>query len=372
MDRLSLLAMAFFTGLGLLSTVFAIVAAVTGRKMPPEPDTAVPAGVPARLAAFATDVFIVLILWCLLIGLGVMVEVFRLWHGWPMLIAYYAILVLPLLYFTMPYFFGRQTPGKRWAGIALEHEYGIPISGGQALWRAFLSLMFLVGCAPLLPVDVLVAAVRSNKTSMRDLLAGTWVRQVRAPHRTFALAPLTTALVFVALFFGVIRPFCMQPFDIKMNYVPTSGMEPTLQYPDLFCANMLYYRVQPLRRGDIVVFYLPDIVWLGDGPTYSHDFFVRRVVGLPGDRLQFRRDSGVFVNGKRVPSLPAPARNWPEAGGLYTVPAGQCFVISDRGSFDSRGWQKYRAAGAGPGLPIRNIRGRASVIFLPPHHIKPL
>lgn len=83
--------------------------------------------------------------------------------------------------------------------------------------------------------------------------------------------------------------------------VPSSSMEPTLRVGDLLLINHLAYGPRlpftntalPLgqpQRGDIVVFrYPPDV----------SEFYVKRIVALAGDKVQFR-DGGVAVNGEAI------------------------------------------------------------------------
>ena len=83
--------------------------------------------------------------------------------------------------------------------------------------------------------------------------------------------------------------------------VPSSSMEPTLRIGDLLLINHLAYGPRlpftntalPLgevQRGDIVVFrYPPDV----------SEFYVKRIVALAGDKVQFR-DGGVAVNGEPI------------------------------------------------------------------------
>jgi len=370
MDRSSLLPVVFFAGTGLLATIFAVVATITGRNKLPDTQTktTAPASLPVRLAAFITDFFIVLIIWSLLVGLGACMEAIGLGYGWPLLASCFTLPIIPLIYFTVPYVAGKQTPGKRWAGIALEHKFGIRIGGSQALWRTILMLLLSFGV--LLLVDLLIIAIHPAKRGLRDLLSGTRVRQISVPQWSFTLAPLSATLIFVIALYGVIRPYCMRTF-----FIPTLSMQPTLQREDKLFANLLYYHIQPLRRGDIVVFRMPDAVGFPGMPIVQNDYFIKRVIGLPGDSIQFRDGSGIFVNGKRVTyRLPAPSMNWPDKGGAYRVPAGQCFVIGDNvdNSFDSRFWQDLRTGKPVPGLPIHSINGRVTIICWPLNRIKPL
>jgi signal peptidase I len=83
--------------------------------------------------------------------------------------------------------------------------------------------------------------------------------------------------------------------------VPSASMEPTLRVGDLLLINHLAYGPRlPFtntaiefgkpERGDVVVFrYPPDV----------SQFYVKRIVGLPGDRVSFR-DGAVALNGEPV------------------------------------------------------------------------
>lgn len=83
------------------------------------------------------------------------------------------------------------------------------------------------------------------------------------------------------------------------NDVPTGSMKPTILEGDRVCVNKLAYDLKvPFttkhiawwsapKRGDVVVFYSP-----ADGIR-----LVKRVVGLPGDRVELRQNR-LFVNGE--------------------------------------------------------------------------
>ena len=113
---------------------------------------------------------------------------------------------------------------------------------------------------------------------------------------------------------------------------------------------VLVDRVSPLlglQRGEVVVFRPPI-------PGYSGIPFVKRVIGLPGDRLDLR-GGRVYVNGRAL-SEPYVYGGQPTDTGFadvaLTVPPGSIFVMGDhRGdSWDSRSY--------GP-VPIADVVGRA-------------
>src|SRR5713101_3865959 len=88
-------------------------------------------------------------------------------------------------------------------------------------------------------------------------------------------------------------------FIVQAFKIPSASMERTLLIGDHLLVNkfifggrgawyekLLPYR--PLERGDIIVFKYP---------FADHQHFVKRVIGLPGDRLKVK-DKQVFINGK--------------------------------------------------------------------------
>jgi signal peptidase I len=103
---------------------------------------------------------------------------------------------------------------------------------------------------------------------------------------------LTTAIaVLGALSLATIillRLFWFQPFS-----VPTVGMSPTLYDDDiLILAKRAYAGAEP-QRGDVAVVNLP----------YQDGKWVKRIVGLPGDRIQMV-DGKLLINGVAVKTTP--------------------------------------------------------------------
>jgi signal peptidase I len=110
-----------------------------------------------------------------------------------------------------------------------------------------------------------------------------------------ALASLLRTVV-VALF---LLTFVLQPY-----LIPSESMEHTLLVGDFLLVNKQVYapagsasslsrRILPYREvehGDIVIFHRPDP---------EHPYLVKRVVGIPGDRLRIE-DGRVIVNGKTL------------------------------------------------------------------------
>ncbi len=183
----------------------------------------------------------------------------------------------------------------------------------------------------------------------------------------------------VILIVLIVRSFLVEPFRI-----PSASMMPTLLAGDFILVNKFSYGIRlPVanvkvlgdgrpERGDVAVFRYPE------DPSVA---FIKRIVGLPGDRLRFE-EKQLYINGEPVPQVPVPDGEW-EAEGLYTrlerigdgeheilvrnfgrlgaaewtVPEGQYFVLGDNrdNSRDSRFWGF---------LPDDNLIGRAFVIWM--------
>lgn len=118
--------------------------------------------------------------------------------------------------------------------------------------------------------------------------------------------------------------FLYQPVKVE-----GTSMMPSLVDQERIFVNKFVYRLEPIERGDIVVFRYPY------DPSKS---YIKRVIGMAGDRI--RINSGqVYVNGEALDESYVPAeytdsRSSPEA----VVPANSYFVLGDHRSMsdDSR------------------------------------
>jgi len=203
--------------------------------------------------------------------------------------------------------------------------------------------------------------------------------------------------VILIVFF--LRSFLVEPFKI-----PSSSMVPTLLVGDFILVNKFTYGIRlPVvnkkivelgspQRGDVMVFRYPE------DPSLD---YIKRVVGLPGDRIEYR-NKRVSINGAPVPikqvddylskermqfsrryvetlgkaeheilleedmqPMGGPGRAFPFAGNCNynsggmacTVPPGHYFMMGDNrdNSSDSRVWGF---------VPDENIVGKAFFIWL--------
>ncbi len=232
-----------------------------------------------------------------------------------------------------------------------------------------------------------------------DIRLGRWRK---SEVREYTESILVAVAVAMAL-----RAFVVEAFKI-----PSGSMIPTLQIGDHIFVNKFIYgpaipftdkRIwtsMPPRRGDVMVFAFPE---------HPEQDFIKRVIALPGDKLE-AKNGHPWINGWKVPNcavgiysysepnsseVPSNESNhegmlyveyledqeyvtlytgekeheeekenttYPDARGPFFVPQGEVYVMGDNrnNSHDSRMWW----GGKGGGVPFANIRGRALFVWL--------
>lgn len=227
------------------------------------------------------------------------------------------------------------------------------------------------------------------------------------------LVETVKTIVYALLIAGVFRTLFFQPF-----WIPSGSMKDTLLIGDFLFVNKMAYGYSsyscpfglcPIsgrimgsepERGDVVVF---------RHPVNGQDF-IKRVVGLPGDKVQMRSGQ-LFLNGSRVPQTPdgtfvetyerqGPIGNIPlckegnpgagadctkdkfvetlpngvqhsvlnvsdsrmDSTGVFSVPEGQFFFVGDNrdNSTDSRVRPEFNGVGF---VPYENLIGRADRVM---------
>ncbi|WP_234992775.1 signal peptidase I [Varibaculum vaginae] len=206
-------------------------------------------------------------------------------------------------------------------------------------------------------------------------------RARKAPSKGWLMIRETLMMVVVALAISaIIKAFLLQAFQI-----PSSSMEQTLQINDRIIVSKLVPKYRQLNRGDVIVFQddenwlkrdantpSPSIagkimIWVGLRPDDSHNHLVKRIVGLPGDRVQCCDTNGrLKVNGVSVDE--SGYINPGSAPSLIkfdvTVPAGKLWVMGDNrsNSEDSRFHMKEPSKGF---VSVDQVTGRAFSIMWP-------
>lgn len=152
-----------------------------------------------------------------------------------------------------------------------------------------------------------------------------------------------TTLLLTAVLFAATR---MAIANVRIDGI---SMLPTVHTGELALVDTLSYHFHGPQRGDVIILH---------PPVESSDDYIKRVIGLPGDRIQVV-DGTVYVNGERLrePYLHEPhTYNW----GPARVPRGDVFVLGDNRdvSYDSHMWPT-------PWLAENQIVGRAVLVYWP-------
>lgn len=217
-------------------------------------------------------------------------------------------------------------------------------------------------------------------------------KQRRGRGRKNGAARFVRDLVIIFLA-ALLISFLIKTFLVRSFYIPSASMENTLQINDRIIVNELVPKITPIKRGDVVVFKDPGgwltgqeqtssttgnpvvdgIQWfltqVGLGTQDSDDHLIKRVIGLPGDKVACCNDFGqMTVNGVPIDEpytkLPAGVTRESENDFSVTVPAGSLWVEGDNryNSADSRLQTNTPSKGF---VPESDVVGRAFVITWP-------
>jgi signal peptidase I len=219
--------------------------------------------------------------------------------------------------------------------------------------------------------------------------------RAEARRRSPTLRFLRDLVVIVVV--ALLASFLIKTFLVRSFFIPSPSMETTLLgdpgHHDRILVDELVPRVLPLHRGDVIVFTDPG-GWLtgeqapvaapvgpvataadrvlslvGLSPRDANDHLVKRVIGLPGDRVACCDAKGrVTVNGAPLTEpyteLPAGVDLQSKDPFDVTVRPGDVWVMGDNrwNSEDSRFHQGTATDG---GVPIKDVVGRAFVVSWP-------
>lgn len=142
--------------------------------------------------------------------------------------------------------------------------------------------------------------------------------------------------------------FFMIRFAIENYRIEGYSMEPNFHDGQFLLVNKIQYLLAPPQRGDVIIFRYP---------LNPKKNFIKRVIGLPGEKVEIRAGK-VFVNGVRLQEE-YPFNFADYDYGPITVGADEYFVLGDNRpeSSDSHSWGL---------LPTKDLIGKAWVSYWPP------
>lgn len=162
-----------------------------------------------------------------------------------------------------------------------------------------------------------------------------------------------------AFLIGLFIFFMIRTFLFSNYVVEGESMLPTLENGNKLVVNKIGYQIHELNRFDVIVFH-----------ANKKDDYVKRIIGLPGDQIEYRNDE-LYINGKKCDEPYLEVYKNARKGqkltedftlvqitGISKVPEGKVFVLGDNRleSWDSR----YFGC-----IDINQIVGKVSLRYWP-------
>jgi signal peptidase I len=158
------------------------------------------------------------------------------------------------------------------------------------------------------------SSVTTPKDALSDVVGQQPARKstgiINAIRETIELVVVTLLLLIVIRY-----------FIAEARFIPSGSMEPTMQIGDrLLVEKISGWLQRPIRRGEIIVFYPPPSEMGGKDLSYDplhllgrltglpflpyENAFIKRVIGLPGDKIRVQKGVGVFINDQLLDESP--------------------------------------------------------------------
>ncbi len=210
----------------------------------------------------------------------------------------------------------------------------------------------------------------------------------RAPNQLLVWLKEIATVVVIA----VVLSFLIKTFLFRAFYIPSESMVNTLDVNDRIFVNLLVPEPFALSRGDVVVFRdtkgwlgpVPEepkgpFTWVQDGLTFvgllpddSEQHLVKRVIGLPGDRVICCDAAGkLTINGVPIDETYVNTAEEPKIRAFdVVVPEGKVWVMGDNRNHSADSRAHLDSNGGFIDLP--DIEGKAAVIAWPLNRISVL
>jgi signal peptidase I len=129
------------------------------------------------------------------------------------------------------------------------------------------------------------------------------------------------AIEWLVVMVGVVAvALVIQATSVQAFWIPSKSMENTLHRDDRVMVNKWSYRLHPIHRGDVVVFTRPPDM------TFSSDHnLIKRVIGLPGDRLAIA-NGHVYIDGRELSEPYVEADRPTQQGSIPCTVARPCVI----------------------------------------------
>ncbi len=210
-----------------------------------------------------------------------------------------------------------------------------------------------------------------------------------AEWRFWAVQEVTAQIVVVLILLILIREAVGE-----FRFIPSESMVPTMKVDDkLFVEKFSKIFRKQYNRGDIIIFYPPahaigvcggkklapgeDILKWDPFSVFARltglpflpqpEAYIKRIVAIPGDKVQVRKNEGVFINGRHLdePYHFASMDFLPEYDtDEIEIPEGYYYVLGDNRNYscDSHYWGL---------LPKNRVIGRAAFLIYRSLSVKP-
>jgi signal peptidase I len=195
--------------------------------------------------------------------------------------------------------------------------------------------------------------------------------------------------ILLILVAALVISFVIKTFFVRSFYIPSPSMANTLEINDHVIVSLLTPGLTPVKRGDVVVFTDPGgwnpldqappkpqspvtdvLAFIGLAAPNDNDHLIKRVIGLPGDKVVCCTAAGqLTVNGTPLsePYVNLPTgvtRDDPNTFSI-TVPKNDLWVMGDNRYDSADSAYHLIKTDATPFVPIGDVTGKALLISWP-------